>query len=894
MRKIFTCIIFCLLTHAFYSNAWAQNNVGINSTGANPDPSAALDVDANDKGMLIPRLTSVQRLAIVNPANGLLVYDVDQKCIYFYDATIVFWTSLCTGVGIVGTTGPTGMQGFQGIQGVTGPQGITGAVGPTGAQGNDGATGPTGPAGAQGIQGITGIIGPTGLQGIQGTTGLQGPTGPQGLIGVTGPQGIQGPTGAQGIQGITGLQGISGSIGPTGSQGIQGTTGIQGPTGPIGPTGAQGMDGITGPQGPTGAQGNDGVTGPQGITGPQGPTGAQGVDGITGPPGPTGPQGNDGVTGPQGITGPQGPTGAQGMDGITGPQGPTGAQGMDGITGPQGPTGAQGNDGVTGPQGITGPQGPTGAQGVDGITGPQGPTGPQGNDGVTGPQGITGPQGPAGAQGNDGVTGSQGITGPIGPTGAQGLDGVTGPQGPTGAQGIDGITGTQGPTGAVGPIGQTGPTGPQGIQGITGDLGPTGPTGPTGDHYWTELTGTYNPSTIPCGANGTACNTPSYIQVGTGAVSQASPNSPYRGFWSDGRMQYLYLASELTAAGMLSGSFNSIAFNVLIKNSTIPFTGFTIKIGCTSVGSLTGYIAGLTTVYSGDYSTSTGWNTHNFSVSYDWDGYSNIVVETCFDNAGFSNDDFVQMLATGANLSYYGYQDAYAAGTCTAILSYTGTNPNRPNIKLGYCQSSNAGPPVTGNYLTYPGGLVIGTPFGGYRGPGSINAQAVYDDGLLLTDYVFDSYFDGKISQGDSAKHFGFKIAKLDEMINYVEENRHLPSIKGRDDWNKQGNFSLGELTQQLWETVEIQSLYIKELHERLTKLENEFGQYKSDNDKSINTPASARSLLPENNNTNFSHDPYKDLMESINIVKNSYKMNESQKQEMITKLKLEYEKNQQ
>jgi hypothetical protein len=55
----------------------AQNNVGIGTN--NPNPSAKLDITANDKGVLIPRLTSAQRLSIVNPATGLLVYDTDQK-----------------------------------------------------------------------------------------------------------------------------------------------------------------------------------------------------------------------------------------------------------------------------------------------------------------------------------------------------------------------------------------------------------------------------------------------------------------------------------------------------------------------------------------------------------------------------------------------------------------------------------------------------------------------------------------------------------------------------------------------------------------------------------------------------------------------------------------------
>jgi hypothetical protein len=114
---------------------YAQNNVGIGTN--NPNPSAKLDITANDKGVLIPRLTSAQRLSIVNPATGLLVYDTDVNCFFFYDGTT--WSSLCAAQ--VGPTGPTGPQG------PAGANGPTGNTGPTGATGAQGATGPTGPGG---------------------------------------------------------------------------------------------------------------------------------------------------------------------------------------------------------------------------------------------------------------------------------------------------------------------------------------------------------------------------------------------------------------------------------------------------------------------------------------------------------------------------------------------------------------------------------------------------------------------------------------------------------------------------------------------------------------------------------------------------------------------------
>jgi hypothetical protein len=42
-----------------------------------PDASAQLDISSTGKGLLIPRMTSVQRIAISTPAEGLMVYQTD-------------------------------------------------------------------------------------------------------------------------------------------------------------------------------------------------------------------------------------------------------------------------------------------------------------------------------------------------------------------------------------------------------------------------------------------------------------------------------------------------------------------------------------------------------------------------------------------------------------------------------------------------------------------------------------------------------------------------------------------------------------------------------------------------------------------------------------------------
>lgn len=70
--------------------AFSQQNVGIGTT--TPEQSAILDLVTNNKGFLVPRVTQAERLAILNPARGLMVYDIDADCFFFFSN---IWVPLC-------------------------------------------------------------------------------------------------------------------------------------------------------------------------------------------------------------------------------------------------------------------------------------------------------------------------------------------------------------------------------------------------------------------------------------------------------------------------------------------------------------------------------------------------------------------------------------------------------------------------------------------------------------------------------------------------------------------------------------------------------------------------------------------------------------------------------
>jgi hypothetical protein len=71
--------------------------VAINTTNALPNSSALLDMTSTGKGILIPRMLSAERTAIVAPATGLLVFDNTTNSFWFYNSSA--WTELSTSGG---------------------------------------------------------------------------------------------------------------------------------------------------------------------------------------------------------------------------------------------------------------------------------------------------------------------------------------------------------------------------------------------------------------------------------------------------------------------------------------------------------------------------------------------------------------------------------------------------------------------------------------------------------------------------------------------------------------------------------------------------------------------------------------------------------------------------
>lgn len=77
--KSFVALFIVLLPLGLFAQS-----VALNSDGSQPHHTAILDVNSGSKGVLIPRLTTLQRTSIAGPAIGLMVFDTDSYNFWMY------------------------------------------------------------------------------------------------------------------------------------------------------------------------------------------------------------------------------------------------------------------------------------------------------------------------------------------------------------------------------------------------------------------------------------------------------------------------------------------------------------------------------------------------------------------------------------------------------------------------------------------------------------------------------------------------------------------------------------------------------------------------------------------------------------------------------------------
>lgn len=171
-------------------------------------------------------------------------------------------------------------------------------------------------------------------------------------------------------------------------------------------------------------------------------------------------------------------------------------------------------------------------------------------------------------------------------------------------------------------------------------------------------------------------------QVGTGTTVTTGLPNPYYTTWWGNREQYLIPASELLAAGLSAGPITTLGLSVGNVTTTLSLTNFTISIGNTALTAMpSAYQTGLTPVFTTPSYTTipNAINTHIFQTPFIWDGISNIIIESCFNNSAWNGSTQITTSPTSYPASVYSTQD-----NPTVCANATGTVlSSRPNFLLG-------------------------------------------------------------------------------------------------------------------------------------------------------------------------------------------------------------------
>ncbi len=178
------------------------------------------------------------------------------------------------------------------------------------------------------------------------------------------------------------------------------------------------------------------------------------------------------------------------------------------------------------------------------------------------------------------------------------------------------------------------------------------------------------------------------IQLGSGTSTNSTAGLvAINTSQSDSRVQYLIRASELINLGGSAGNISSLAFYI-VTTSGMNMSNFNIKMKATTSTTASSTFEGgtFTSVYSsplvypGLNLHAGDWRSFGFDAPFCWDGFSNIIIEICFDNATSTGGGELLSYTPISGVNITSYKAATSGSGCT--LTGATLSPIRPQMKL--------------------------------------------------------------------------------------------------------------------------------------------------------------------------------------------------------------------
>jgi len=178
------------------------------------------------------------------------------------------------------------------------------------------------------------------------------------------------------------------------------------------------------------------------------------------------------------------------------------------------------------------------------------------------------------------------------------------------------------------------------------------------------------------------------VVIGEGGAQSIAP---FARFYTNARSQMLYRSELLKDKGIEEGVIDQISFE-LVGVGGQGYDDFTVSLAHSNIGQFSnGPINNLSLqqVYQGDYTSQSGLNTIIFDTPFDYDGESNLIIQICFDNGGFSLDEFTVSTQVDYNSTVVLQADFVNGCPNTGELTSSNNLPNLFLNKEGFLPLAN-------------------------------------------------------------------------------------------------------------------------------------------------------------------------------------------------------------